>query len=97
MYRFIRTTGDGTMIAEVYQNFQSAYRRCLPDVLDDYHVRMADATRQEIEDQMGDRPVLVSWNVAPEGADLNTYVFTACWIQLLYNNELKTFPALAMP
>ena len=88
---------DGTLIAETYENFHSAYRRCLPDVMDDYHVKMSDAARQEINDQMGDEPVIISWNVAPAGADLNTYVFTACWIQLLYNNARSSFPTLVMP
>jgi len=97
MYRFIRMNSDGTLIAETYQNFQSAYRRCLPDVMDDYHVKMAAAAQQDINNQMGDEPILISWNEAPAGADLNTYVFTACWIQLLYNNALRAFPALTMP
>ena len=97
MYRFIRMTSDGTVVAESYRNFITAYRRCLPDVQDDYTIRLADATQVELNAPNNNgEPILVAWNTAPSIPD-NSYIYTASWVQRLDNTMLGIFPMLVMP
>jgi hypothetical protein len=95
MYRFIQMTSNGTVVAELYRNFITAYRRCVPDVNDDYVIRLADATQTELNASNGE-PVLVAWNQAPPTAD-NSYVYTAAWVQQIDNTMMGIFPMLVMP
>lgn len=97
MYRFIQMTSNGTIVAECYRNFITAYRRCLPDVQDDYVIRLADATQTELNNPINNgEPVLVAWNHAPPTAD-NGYVYTASWVQQIDNTMMSVFPMLVMP
>jgi hypothetical protein len=97
MYRFIQMTSNGTIVAECYRNFITAYRRCLPDVQDDYVIRLADATQTELNNPVNNgEPVLVAWNHAPPTAD-NGYVYTASWVQQIDNTMMSVFPMLVMP
>jgi hypothetical protein len=97
MYRFIYMTSQGTMIAECYRNFITAYRRCLPDVQDDYTVRLADATQAALNAPNNNgEPILVAWNLAQFQAD-NNYIYTASWIQRIDNTMVSVFPMLVMP
>jgi hypothetical protein len=97
MYRFIRMTSEGEVVSECYYNFITAYRRCLPDVQDDYTIRLADATQVELNapNNQGE-PVLVAWNTAPSVPD-NSYIYTASWVQRLDNTMIGIFPMLVMP
>lgn len=97
MYRFIQMTSQGTVIAESYRNFITAYRRCLPDVQDHYTIRLADATQTELNNPIHNgEPVLVAWNQAPPTAD-NNYLYTASWVQRIDNTMIGVFPMLVMP
>ena len=82
MYRFIRMTSDGTVVAEVQ---------------DDYTIRLADATQVELNAPNNNgEPILVAWNTAPSIPD-NSYIYTASWVQRLDNTMLGIFPMLVMP
>lgn len=97
MYRFIQMTSNGTVVSELYRNFITAYRRCVPDVNDDYVVRLADATQTELNNPVNNgQPILVSWNLAPPTAD-NNYLYTASWVQRIDNTMVGVFPMLVMP
>ncbi len=99
MYRFIYMSSNGTVVAETYQNFLSAYRRCIPDVPEDYTVRLANATQMELDNQDNNgQPVLVSWNTPLPGAVINNNVsYRASWVQRINNGMVGIFPMLVMP
>ena len=98
MYRFIRMTSDGNVVAECYRNFETAYRRCIPDVLAHYVLKMSHATLTELNDQNYEgAPVIVAWNQPEDAVMDNSYLYTACWIQKMDNIMLTAFPMLVMP
>jgi hypothetical protein len=97
MYRFIHMTSKGSVIAECYRNFITAYRRCLPDVQDDYVIRLADATQTELNAPNNGEPIIVAWNSPEPGTIPNNYVYTASWIQRIDNSMVPIFPMLVMP
>ena len=97
MYRFIHMTSEGTVVAECYRNFITAYRRCLPDVKDDYVIRLADATQTELNAPNNVEPVIVAWNIPQPDTIPNDYVYTASWIQRINNAMVRIFPMLVMP
>jgi len=95
MYRFIRMTSEGDVVSECYHTFITAYRRCIPDLQEDTHLRLAPATLEALETT--DEPVLVSWNDAPSYDNPDKFLYTACWIQVVYSKSKLEFPALKMP
>ena len=97
MYRFIQMTSDGSVVSESYRNFITAYRRCLPDVQDDYVIRLADATQAELNGPNNGEPVIVAWNIPQPGIPINDYVYTASWIQRIDDSMMRIFPMLVMP
>ena len=95
MYRFIRMTSEGDVVSECYHNFVTAYRRCIPDLQNDSHVRLAAATLEALETT--GEPVVVSWNDAPSYENPDKFLYTACWIQVVCSKSKLEFPALKMP
>lgn len=95
MYRFIRMKSDGTLIAEVYMTFAAAWRRCVPDVQDHYHVMMYQAASAAVAGAAMGELVLVAWDDSPHLP--NDHIYTANWIQRFNPNMNGLFPALAMP
>jgi hypothetical protein len=95
MYRFIRMKSDGTLIAEVFMTFAAAWRRCVPDIQQHYHVMMYDAAAAALAAAAAGELVLVAWDDSPHLLD--GHIYTANWIQRFNPNLNGLFPALAMP
>lgn len=93
MFRYIRMTSEGNVIAWMYNNLDEAFRECLPQIYADWHIMMKHAVKDKFD--AGAQLVSVSFNENIGGQD--NFVYEACWIESL-NPDLNTpFPALTMP
>jgi hypothetical protein len=93
MFRYIRMTSEGNVIAWMYNNLDEAFRECLPQIYAEWHVMMKHAVKNKIDN--GERLVSVSYNENTSGE--NHFVYEACWIEVIEPGMDTPFPALKMP
>ena len=88
MFRVIRMQNDGNASTELFDTFRDAYHSCVPEDMQNWHLKMYAPTMQELN-VIGARPVVVSYN-----EDQNLLI--AYWIEVIVAGHMA-FPALVMP
>ena len=88
MFRAICLKSSGELEVTLYDHFQMAYRRCMPEERRTWHIMLAYAAEDAVVRADG-APICICWN---EGEPIRI----GWWIQAI-NPPDVSFPALKIP